>query len=301
MNSIDFLIGAVLVIVMFGIGISLTMHEVRNVFSRPKPLVVSLTSQMILLPALAFGVCLLFDIPTYIKMGLIILATSPGGTTAGFITFLFRGNTALSIVLTTINSLLTLVSIPLIVNFALLYFYGKTEEFSLPILSTMREIFVLTAIPAFSGILIRQWKEKLALAVSKYTKPVSTILLGIVFTLKFFGGQGESGVSQSEIIEILPYAIFFNALCFLTGYIITLLFRLGRRNQITVSVESAVHNTTIAFLVSGTLLHRPEFGKVSLVYAMFSFWTAILFCITLIKSHRIRLLKRRHKKTGLNG
>jgi len=300
MNSIDFLISFVLVIVMFGIGISLTMHEVRSVFAQPKPLIVSLSSQMILLPILAFGICLIFDIPLYIKMGLIILATSPGGTTAGFITFLFRGNTALSIVLTTINSLLTLITIPLIVNFSLLYFYGEGQEFSLPILSTMREIFVLTAIPAFSGVFVRQWKEKFALRVSRYTKPVSTILLGIVFTLKFFGGEGEGGISRAEIVEILPYALFFNALCFLAGYIITVLFRLGRKNQITVSVESAVHNTTIAFLVSGTLLHRPEFGKVSLVYAMFSFWTAILFCITLIKSHRIRLLKRRNKATGSN-
>jgi len=300
MDTIDFLIGLVLVLVMFGIGISLTMHEVRNVFARPKALFISLSAQMIVLPLIAFGMCLLFDIPLYIKLGLIILAASPGGTTAGFITFLFRGNTALSIVLTTVNSLLTLVSIPLIVNFSLLYFYGHTEEFSLPIFTTMREIFVLTAIPAFSGILVRHWKEKFALTISRYTKPVSTILLGIVFTLKFLSGHDQGGVSQREIFEILPYALLLNVLCFLSGYFITVFFRLGRRNQITVSVESAVHNTTIAFLVSGTLLHRPELGKVSLVYAMFSFWTAILFCFMLIKSSRIRLFKRKVENRDRN-
>lgn len=286
MIDIDLLIALVLILIMFGIGVSLTLTEVKEVFSRPKALFISLTSQMIILPLIAFGICFVFDIPLYIKLGLIILAASPGGTTSGFITFLFKGNTALSIVLTTINSLLTLISIPLIVNLALLHFYGKSDDFSLPVLDTMKEIFILTAIPAFTGIMVRKWKENVAIVISKYTKPVSTILLGVVFTLKFFGSKGEDGITKAEILEILPYALLLNVLCFLTGYMVSRLFRLGHKNQITVSVESAVHNTTIAFLVSGTLLKQPEFGKVSLVYAMFSFWTALLFCLILRKIHQ---------------
>ncbi len=285
MIDIDVLIALVLILIMFGIGVSLTLNEVREVFSKPRALFVSLTSQMVLLPLIAFGICYLFDIPLYIKLGLIILAASPGGTTSGFITFLFKGNTALSIVLTTINSLLTLISIPLIVNFALLHFYGESEDFTLPVFETVKEIFILTAIPAFTGVMVRQWKEKIAITIAKYTKPISTILLGIVFTLKFFG-SGENGITKEEILEILPYALLLNGLCFLTGYLISRVFRLGHKNQITVSVESAVHNTTIAFLVSGDLLERPEFGKVSLVYAMFSFWTALLFCFVLVKTHK---------------
>lgn len=282
MIDIDFLIALVLILIMFGIGVSLTLNEVKEVFSQPKALLISLTSQMILLPLIAFGICLLFDIPNYIKIGIIILAASPGGTTSGFITFLFKGNTALSIVLTTINSLLTLISIPLIVNFALFYFYGRSEDFHLPIFETMKEIFVLTAIPAFSGIMVRQWKENIAKTIAKYTKPVSTVLLGIVFTLKFLA-DGDDGITKQEVFEIIPYALMLNILCFFAGYTVARIFKLGHKNHITVSVESAVHNTTIAFLVSGTILGRPEFGKVSLVYAMFSFWTALLFCFLIIK------------------
>lgn len=268
---------------MFGIGVSLKLDEVKEVFSQPKALIVSLTSQMVLLPLLAFGIAYFFDIPLYIKLGLIILAASPGGTTSGFITFLFKGNAALSIVLTTVNSLLTLISIPLIVNFALSYFYGESSHFRLPITETIKEIFVLTAVPAFCGILLRQVYSSFAKAIAKYVKPVSTILLGFVFTLKFLGSKGEEGITVDEILEILPYALLLNFLCFLTGYIVARLFNLGYKNKITVGVESAVHNTTIAFLVSGNLLDRPELGKVSLVYAMFSFWTALLFCYTLMK------------------
>lgn len=286
MIDIDLLIALVLILIMFGIGVSLTLSEVKEVFSKPKALLISLTSQMLLLPLIAFSICYLFDFPLYIKMGLIILAASPGGTTSGFITFLFKGNTALSIVLTTINSLLTLISIPLIVNFALHHFSGTTGDFHLPVGETMKEIFILTAIPAFSGIMLRQWKPVIAQIIAKYTKPVSTLLLGIVFTLKFFGGNGQDGITKEEVLEILPYALLLNALCFSTGYIVSRIFKLGLKNQVTVSVESAVHNTTIAFLVSGTLLQQPDFGKVSLVYAMFSFWTALLFCFLLTTRFR---------------
>lgn len=289
MAHIDFLIALVLILIMFGIGVSLTLNEVKEVFSRPKALFISLTSQMIALPSIAFGICFLLDIPLYVKIGLIILAASPGGTTSGFITFLFKGNTALSIVLTTINSLLTLISIPLIVNFALFHFYGEAEDFRLPVWATMKEIFVLTAIPAFSGIMLRQWKENIAKVIAKYTKPVSTLLLGVVFTLKFISG-GDDGITKAEVLEILPYALLLNVLCFFVGYFVARIFKLGHKNHITVSVESAVHNTTIAFLVSGTLLERPEFGKVSLVYAMFSFWTALLFCYLIVKTDRKKSL-----------
>lgn len=262
MFDVDFLIMIVLILIMFGIGVSLTIEEVKEVFSKPKSLLLALTSQMVLLPLIAFAIAFSFEIPLYVKLGLIILASSPGGTTSGFITFLFKGNTALSIVLTTINSLLTLITIPLIVNLALNMFYGKSSDFHLPIWATVKEIFVLTAIPALTGILLRQWKEELAKKISKYTKPVSTLLLGVVFTLKFLGTNGEGGISKSEIIEILPTALFLNLVCFVTGYAVARIFKLGFNNQITISVESAVHNTTIAFLVSGTLLGRPEFGKV---------------------------------------
>ncbi len=278
MAFIDILIASVLVLIMFGIGISLSFKDVTIVFAKPKALIVSLCCQMVLLPLIAFIICFLFHIPIYVKIGLVILASSPGGSTSGFIAYLFKGNVALSIILTTINSILTLFSIPLIVNFALTTFNGQNSQFHLPILETMKEIFILTAIPALMGTLVRNWNEKIAMVITKYAKPVLIILLGVVFMLKFLGGNGKGVLTQSEVLEILPFAFLLNVACFLMGFTLTKIFKLGFKNEITASVESAVHNTTMAFLISGTLLHNEQFGKVSLVYAMFSFWTALLFC-----------------------
>jgi len=283
MELIDFLVASVLILIMFGIGVSLNWKDTSNVLSSTKPLIVALISQMILLPAIAFALCSIISVPNYIKVGIVILAASPGGTTAGFITYLFKGNTALSIILTTINAILTIFTIPVLVNFALKLYYGSTTEFHLPFKDTMIEIFIFTAIPASLGILLRTRNQNLAEKIGKYAKPVLIILLGFVFLLKFFGGKGRAGITNDEIIEILPSALLLNVVCFSTGFLMAKLFRLGYKNEISLSVESAVHNTTMAFLISGTLLHNEQFGKVSLVYAMFSFWTALLFCFIISK------------------
>lgn len=286
MGLIDILVASVLILIMFGIGVSLNIKDTTKVLSSPKPLIVALISQMILLPTITFALCSFVQIPNYIKIGIVILAASPGGTTAGFITYLFKGNTALSIILTSINAILTIFSIPIIVNFALKLYYGSTTEFHLPFMNTMIEIFVLTVIPASLGILLRTKNRNLAEKIEKFAKPVLIILLGIVFLLKFLGEKGKAGITSDEIVEILPTALFLNVLCFLTGLFMAKVFKLGYKNEISLSVESTVHNTTMAFLISGTLLHNEQFGKVALVYAMFSFWTALLFCFLISKLHR---------------
>ncbi|PTT73125.1 bile acid:sodium symporter family protein [Chryseobacterium sp. HMWF035] len=277
MPDIDMLVSAVLFLIMLGIGISLSIKEVKTVYCKPKALLVSLCSQMILLPLLAFIIAFVFDIPAYIKIGLVILASSPGGTTSGFITYLFKGNVALSLTLTTLNSILVVFSIPLIVNFAIEHFEGNEKSFFLPFFYIVKEIGMLTLIPISIGILFKKLHKDLSLKLSKLLKPVMIVLLGIVFLLKFLGSEGNNGITGLEIIEILPFALLLNILCLFTGYSVSKLFSLDTRDCITISIESAVHNTTMAFLLSGVLLHNSNYGKVSLVYALFSFWTAIAF------------------------
>ena len=262
MELVDVLVSVVLALIMFGIGVSLTFHEIELLFTHPKALIVSLFSQMIILPVIAFSIGFIFDIPNYIKVGLVILAASPGGTTSGFITYLFKGNTALAIVLIAVNSILALFTIPFIVNISLHQFEGVDRQFLLPFWNTFGEIFIFTIIPIIIGVLVRQFNTKLAENISKYVKPVLIVLLGLVFVLKFVGLDGVSGIKNTEIIEILPYALLINILLLFTGLFIAKFFKLGLKNEITISIESAVHNTTLAFLISGMLLHNENYGKV---------------------------------------
>jgi bile acid:Na+ symporter, BASS family len=279
MNFIDILISGVLALIMYGVGVSITTTQVVQIYKTPKPFIVAITSQMVALPIIAFIIASIFDIRPEIKVGLVILAASPGGATSGFITYMFKGNTALSVVLTSVNCLLTLFSIPLIVNLALIYFMGTEKSFYLPFWSTVTEIFLVTIIPATLGILTRFWKESFAIRLSKIIKPILICLLGIVFLIKIVGNksQGETGLTANEISEILPYCLLLNVCCLLFGFFLTGLFRLSHANRLTTAIESGVHNTTLAFLIASTLLKSPELAKPALVYAMISFWTALIF------------------------
>lgn len=292
-TSIDLFISGVLALIMFGIGLSLTFSSFRNLFFAPKSLIIGLAAQMIFLPLLAFGTVFFADIPLHFKVGFIILASCPGGTTSGFITYFFKGNVALSISLITVNSLITLFSIPFIVNLGLWVFLGKTSAFHLPYLESLIQIFAIAVIPVMAGILVRKGYEDFALGIQKPLKTVLIILLALVFIIKLFANenQGGTGISSDEIAIILPYSLLINVLAFVIGFFTGKFSKLDTRNSYTIGVEVTMQNTTLAFLVAGTLLQNQDMVKPSLIYSMFSFWTAIIFTYVLKKTFKTKLME----------
>jgi len=274
----DFLISGVLAFIMLGIGLSLTIKSFKNIVLFPKAFIIGLSAQMIALPLIAFLIAIISGLPNEIKIGLIILAACPGGTTSGFLTYFFKGNVALSVSLTSVNSLLTIFSIPFIVNLAINFFLGTSAEIHLSVMETVMQIFTITILPISIGMVI---KNKLPVFASKIQKPLKYILLvalGMVFTIVFFAGKqhGGTGITWAEILNILPWALLLNLACMLFSYFIGYFTRLGVHNALTIMFEGAVHNTTLAFLVAGTLLHNSQMLKPALIYSMFSFWTAAL-------------------------
>jgi bile acid:Na+ symporter, BASS family len=279
MQTIDILVSSVLALIMFGIGLSLTLKDFTNIALYPKAFITALTSQMIALPLIAFAVASFFDVSAEIKVGLVILAASPGGATSGFITHLFKGNVALSLSLTAVNSFLTLFSIPFIVNLALKHFLGQQSDIVLPFWDTFFHIFFIALIPAFCGVMLRRYRTDWAVRIEKPAKYVMMFLLFSVFTIKIFAGEssGGSGLTKSDFREILPPALLLNFICLMVGYFLLKAVSLKHPDSLTAAIESGVHNTTLAFLIAGTLLQNETMVKPPLIYSMFSFWTALLF------------------------
>ncbi len=289
-SYIDILISGVLALIMFGIGLSLTPLSFKNIFVYPKSILIGLSSQMIALPLITFCAVYFADISLPLKVGFIILAACPGGTTSGFITYFFKGNVALSISLTAVNSFLTLLSIPFIVNIALYYFLVSKTEIRLPFLETVLQIFSVAIVPAALGVWVRVKKESFALNIQKPLKIILIFLLAIVFLIKFFAGekQGGTGITTDEIMKIIPYALLINILGFAYGMFSGLLPKLGTKTSFTIGIEVAMQNTTLAFLVAGTLLQNQDMVKPSLIYSMFSFWTAILYGLIVKYLHKVK-------------
>ena len=290
-SLLDISLSIILAFIMLGVGLSLTPASFKNLFLFPKPLIIGLTSQIIVLPVIAFIISFFSNMSLPAKVGLIILAACPGGTTSGVITYFFKGNVALSIIFTSINSILTLFTIPFIVNLSLLYYYGQSTIIHLSYLETIIQIFTITIIPAFIGVFIRTHKPEFAIKAQRPLKFLLVIALAIVFVILYFAGNktGGTGITKKEILNILPYALLLNALCMAWGFLLGIITKLGIKNSYTIGIEASVHNTTLAFLVAGTLLHNPDMVKPALIYAMFSFWTAFIYSIIIKKMNGLKI------------
>lgn len=275
-QSIDILISTVLAFVMLGIGMSLTWRDFRQVLDFPKPLWIGLLLQMVVVPIFSFGIAYYSDLSANWKIGFIILAICPGGTTASFISYLFKGNVALSIALTTVNSFLTLFTIPLISNFALRFFAQQNTLIQLPFWETFLQICLITLVPAIIGVLIRQVWEDFAKKAQAHLKFITVFMLGLVFIIKIFGG-GKSSISTEDVFQLIPITLILNILGMALGYFSAKIFGFEKKDGFTIGIEMSIHNTTLAFLVTDTLLHTPDLSKPALVYSLFSFWTAIVF------------------------
>lgn len=291
LNYMDYLVSGVLATIMFGVGLSINLNDLRNIWHSPKPFWLGLFAQMILLPLIAFAVIYFTDVPPALKVGFIILAACPGGTTSGFITVLYRGNVALSVALTTINSILTLFTIPLLVNFALTIFLGRHSPFDLPFLETFLQIFFVTLLPAATGVFIRYRYDHLADRIQKPVKTAMIILFAGVYSLIAFADEskGGSGIRLAEAVGIFPYALLINLLGFIAGLVMGVVGKTGLRSSFTMGIEVALQNTTLALLVAGTILQSNEMVKPALVYALFSFWTALLYGIVVKKYNKAKL------------
>ena len=155
---IDYLLSAVLMLITFAIGSSLRFANFENIFKKSKPLYLGLFLQMVFLPICAFIIAELVNLPPAEKVGLIIVAICPGGTTSNFISYLIKADTALAVALTAINSLLILLSIPLLSNWAVAIFMGSHTEVSLPILNMVWEVAKIIIIPALLGLFLKTFK-----------------------------------------------------------------------------------------------------------------------------------------------
>jgi BASS family bile acid:Na+ symporter len=278
-NTVDVLINSVLAFIMLGLGLSLTASSFKNIFLHPKPLTVALALQVIGLPIISFTIAYFSGLQDEIKVGIVIVSVCASGASSNLVTHLFKGNVALAISMTVLNSIITLISIPLIVNLALMIFLGYTTEIRLPVFDTMLQIFVISILPASIGVIIRKYWPEFAKSLENPLKVILTLLLGLVFTLKIFLGEksGGSGILFKEILEILPFVLLLNILAMALGFYGSRLFKVSFTNQFTTAIEVGLHNTALALLISGTILNETAMEKPAIVYAMFSFFTAILF------------------------
>jgi BASS family bile acid:Na+ symporter len=262
---------------MFGIGLSLERQDFVNVFRFPKPIFLGLFAQMILLPLVAFTIISLTDLPPEIKVGFIIISACPGGSASNLLNHLLKGNVALCVSLTALNSILIQITMPLIVNLGLLVYMGHGEDIQLPIWETIFKVFFVTLLPTFAGVYVRARNLKMALKLEKPMKVIMTVLLFSVFAAIILLEEKEGGAGIFRYSYLLPYALALNVGSMLVGYFFARSMGLDNRNNYTISIEVGLQNSALAIFVATTLLNNRDMAIVAVVYSSFTFFSTALF------------------------
>ena len=265
-----------LAIITMGMGLSLTEKDFRNIFLQPKAVIIGLCCQMILLPVIAWLIVRSVNIEPVFKVGLMIIAACPGGATSNLITYLLRGNVALSISMTALNSMLTLITIPLVVHFSLEAFM-QDDTFQLEVGKTILKVFLITIVPAFAGTRIRKNFPDFSIKLERPLRVVLPLLLMLVYAGVIFIDQGTGERTSYDFARIFPLTLLLNILAMVSGFLVARIFRLRVINQFTISIEVGLQNSALAIYVAATLLNSNDMALVPVVYGSFSFFSTLLF------------------------
>ena len=185
-------------VIMLGLGLSLTIADFKRVILYPKAVAIGLTCQMALLPAACLGIAHLFNLGPELAVGLMLLAASPGGATANLFSHLAKGDVALNITLTAVNSVLSLITLPLIINYSLEHFLGEGRSIPLQA-GKMLSVFAVVLIPVAIGMLIRSRKPAVADGMDKPVRIISAVFLVLIIASAIIKERAKIGAHFQEV------------------------------------------------------------------------------------------------------
>jgi len=268
-----------LIIIMLGMGLSLVIDDFKRIILYPKAIMVGMVNQLILLPIIGFTIAVLFPLKPEISIGIMILAASPGGPTSNLIAHLAKGDTALSVTLTALSSFITILSIPLIVNFALVHFLDEGQMIHLDWLETVIQILVIIIIPITIGMIIRRYKEGFAKRMAKPVRKASGVVIALVI-VGIFIKERANFVSYFEQAGLATLAL--NVSTMLVGYYSSKLFKITNKRAISISIESGIQNGTLAITIAVVLLGNTAFAIAPAIYSLLMFFTggAVVYLAT---------------------
>jgi BASS family bile acid:Na+ symporter len=262
-------------IIMLGLGLGLTPADFRRVLTYPRAALVALACQVVLLPAVCFGLVLLADVPPELAVGMMLLAASPGGTTANLYSHLFGGHVALNITLTAINSVLAVVTLPIVVNLSMAYFLADTGQLGLQF-DKVLQVFAIVLVPVAIGMAVR---ARVPAVADRLHRPVR--ILSVIVLVAVIAGAVLSELSNipGYLAEIGLVVVAFNLISLGVGYGLPRLLGIGDREAIAAGMEIGIHNSTlaIAVAVSPALLGSTRMAVPAAVYGIVMFFTAAAF------------------------
>jgi BASS family bile acid:Na+ symporter len=266
---------AALGIIMLGLGLSLTVADFTRVARFPRPVVIALVCQLLLLPLLCFFIAKGFGLAPVLAVGLMLLAASPGGTSANLFSHLAHGDVALNITLTAVSSVAAILTLPLIVNVSLAHFMTTDQVVPLQF-GKVLQVFAIVLGPVAIGMTLRQYFPAFAQRMERPVKAASVLFLLAVVAIALVR-------DWSKVVDYAPVvggaALCFNLVSLAVGYGVPRLFAIERRQAIAIGMEIGIHNAAlaIALALSPFLLNNADMAIPAGIYSIIMFFTAAAF------------------------
>lgn len=273
-------------LIMVALGLTLTGADFRRLIDTPRPVVVGLLGQLLILPVLGFAIALTFDLEPIIAVSVILLTAAPGGATSNVIVHFAEADRALSVTLTALSSLVTWISIPLLVGFAFTLFDASGSDIEVPILETMGQVAAITILPVLVGMgLRRRWP-----GFAERTRTVGRIFAALVLAAIVIALVVENwDLVLEEGPRFAPAFVVLNALALAAGYGLAKAFRLDPVQSITVSVETGIQNSTVAITVALVALDSSVMSVVPALYGLWMLITGFTFATVMMRRARPRV------------
>ena len=264
---------------MIGLGLELTPKDFTRVTKQPKAVLIALFCQLVILVSIAFIICKVLALPPLLAVGLMLLAASPGGSTANLFSYLFKGDIALNITLTAINSVIAAFTLPLIVNFAIQHFMNDGQEISLQF-SKILQVFAIIIIPVGIGMLIRHYAPHFT---EKLNKPLRIFAVSFLILIII----GAITKERHQILEYLAQVglatVLFCLCSLLIGYFVPRLLGINSAQARACAFEIGIHNSTLAMTIALTVMASSTVAMPAAVYSIFMYVFAAVFGMLLNK------------------
>jgi bile acid:Na+ symporter, BASS family len=270
-------------IIMFGLGLHLQVADFTRVVRMPKPVLVGLCTQMLVLPPVAYVLCEVFALPSELAVGLMLLAASPGGATANVFSHFARGDVALNITLTAINSLLILITLPLIVQWSMGHFLGS-EAYVPPPVGKIIEVASIILLPVGLGMWVRAKAPRASDKIERVVKPLSLLILLALIVLSVIK---EWDVMRTHALDVGLVCLCLNIASLAIGYAVARACKLERKQAIAIAFEIGIHNSTIAIFIALNVLGDSRFSIPPAIYSLVMYLTAFLLVVWLRKANNI--------------
>lgn len=262
-----------LAIIMIGLGLELTPKDFARVSKHPKAVLIALFCQLVLLVGIAFIICKVLALPPLLAVGLMLLAASPGGSTANLFSYLFKGDIALNITLTAINSVIAAFTLPLIVNFSIQYFMNDGQQISMQF-SKIIQVFAIILIPVCIGMLIRHFAPHFSEKLNKPLRIFSVLFLVLII----IGAIAKERANILQYLTQVGFATVVFCICSLViGYFVPRLMGINSAQARACAFEIGIHNSTLAMTIALTVIANSTVAMPAAVYSIFMYIFAALF------------------------